>query len=70
MTHEDIAAILAQNNAGEQQAIEGYYRILSIPGLAHALRKDIEEIIADEMNHSQKLSHWVTQLTGVHPSKD
>ena len=66
-----IASIIAKNNAGEQEAIEGYFEMLSdTRGLPQAFVDDIHEIISDEMNHSQKLSHWVTHLTGVHPAKD
>ena len=68
MTTSDIAAILAKNNAGEQEAIEGYYQILALHNLPKELRDDIEEIISDEMNHSKKLSHWVTKLTGIKPA--
>ena len=65
MTPNDIAAILSQNNAGEQEAIEGYYRLLTTPGIPAELYADIVEIISDEMNHSHVLSNWVTKLTGV-----
>jgi len=68
MTINEIAAELAKNNAGEQEAIEGYYKLLTIPNLPKGLYKDIQEIISDEMNHSKKLSHWVTFLTEVEPN--
>ena len=64
-----IAAEIAKNNKGEQEAIEFYYRLLSdTQGLPQEFVDDIREIISDEMNHSLKLSHWVTRLTGVQPA--
>ena len=68
--NEYIAAELAMNNADEQKAIEGYFRLLNITSLPEELVDDIHEIISDEMNHSEKLSHWVQKLTGVLPAKD
>ncbi|MCL2570742.1 MAG: ferritin-like domain-containing protein [Firmicutes bacterium] len=61
---------MAKNNASEQEAIEGYTMVLNTPGYPQELYTDIREIISDEMNHSQKLSHWVTKLTGIQPAKD
>lgn len=69
MHKNDIASLLAKNNAGEQEAIEGYYRLMTFPGLPQELYNDIQEIISDEMNHSEKLAHWVTRLTGVMPAE-
>ena len=66
-----IASIIAKNNAGEQEAIQEYFELLaSAPGLPQKFYDDIHEIISDEMNHSQKLSYWVTHFTGVKPAKD
>ena len=65
-----IATELSKNNAGEQEAIEGYFKLLLIHGLPKELIDDIHEITSDEMNHSQILSKWVTRLTGVQPAKD
>ncbi|MCL2234696.1 MAG: hypothetical protein FWC11_02735 [Firmicutes bacterium] len=69
MTINELAAILARNNSDEQSAIEGYCKILNIPNLPQELYDDIREIMSDEMNHSMKLSAWVTHLTGVVPNK-
>jgi len=69
MNLNDIAAILSKNNAGEQEAIEGYFRLLTYPGLPPELYAVISEIISDEMNHSEKLSHWATKLTGIKPNE-
>lgn len=63
-----IAAEIAQNNAGEQEAIEGYFRLLNIQGAPKEFIADVQEIISDEMNHSEVLSKWVTKLTGVKPA--
>jgi len=66
-----IASEIAKNNAGEQDAIRWYYMLLSdVKGLPQKFYDDIREIISDEMNHSEKLSFWVTHLTGVKPATD
>ena len=66
--NEYLAAEIAKNNAGEQEAIEGYFRLLNIQGAPREFIADIHEIISDEMNHSLKLSMWVERLTGVKPA--
>jgi rubrerythrin len=66
----DLAALLARNNADEQKAIDGYFLALTYPGLPKELADDLREIISDEMNHSEKLSKWVIKLTGVKPATD
>jgi len=66
--NEYMAAEIAKNNAGEQEAIEGYLRLLNIQGMPKELADDIKEIISDEMNHSEVLSRWVTKLTGIKPA--
>jgi rubrerythrin len=63
-----IAAEIAMNNAGEQEAIEGYFRLLNLQNLPKEFIDDIHEIISDEMNHSEILSKWVTKLTGIRPA--
>ena len=68
MTYNEISAFLAKNNAGEQEAIEGYFQLLSLPGLPRELYADIQEIISDEMNHSEKLSKWASKLSGIKPA--
>ena len=69
MTNYDLASILAKNNVGEQEAIEGYLQLLTIPNLPKDLADDIREIISDEMNHSMVLSKWVTNLTNIQMAK-
>jgi len=66
-----VTSLIAKNNAGEQQAISDYFELIAdtTPGMPKAFYDDIREIISDEMNHSQKLGHWVTQLSGVEPAK-
>jgi len=66
----ELAAEIAKNNAGEQSAISDYFLLISMPGLPKEFYDDIHEIISDEMNHSEKLSRWVTHLTGVKPATD
>ena len=68
MNKNELAMWMAKNNAGEQEAIQNYFQLLTLPGLPHELYKDIQEIISDEMNHSEVLSRWATQLSGVKPA--
>ena len=71
MTIEHIAAELARNNKAEQEAIEGYFRLIddtAHAGLPKEFFDDIREIISDEMNHSEVLSKWVTRFTGIKPA--
>jgi len=66
-----IASEIAKNNAGEQEAIQWYLALLAdVKGLPQKFYDDIREIISDEMNHSEKLSFWVTHLTGIKPATD
>ena len=68
MNKHDLASLLAKNNAGEQIAIQEYFQLLTFPGMPHELYTDIQEIISDEMNHSEKLSKWTTKISGVKPN--
>ena len=63
-----LASEIAKNNAGEQEAIEFYFKLLDHPNLPAAFIDDIHEIISDEMNHSHKLQMWVERFTGVKPA--
>ena len=67
--NEYLASVIAKNNAGEQEAIEGYFQLLAMGGLPQKFYEDIREIISDEMNHSNKLSEWVTKITGIKPNE-
>ena len=64
----DLASVIAKNNAGEQQAIADYLAMIAMPGLPHELIADIQEIISDEMHHGEVLSRWTTKLSGVKPA--
>ena len=66
--NEYIAAEIAKNNAGEQQAIDEYLRFLNIQGVPKELAADIREIISDEMHHGKVLSEWTTKLSGIQPA--
>jgi len=71
MTQDQFISQLVANNKGEQDAMAGYYLLLSEArrnGLPKELIEDIEEIISDEMNHSKKLTRWATELSGIKPS--
>ena len=73
----EMATILAKNNQDEQMAIKGYFDLLnkiSSSGIVgNSQYKDvtdaIREIIADEMNHSEKLSALATKYSGVQAAK-
>lgn len=78
ITINELASFIAKNNAEEQSAIQGYYLLISYVKNAsdvdditlRELIADIEEIISDEMNHTLKLSNWLTSLTEVYPNED
>ena len=70
MLNNNLAALVAKNNAGEQVEIQEYLELLTMPGLPKELIDDIHEIISDEMNHSERLSKWTERLSGVMPAKD
>jgi rubrerythrin len=65
----ELSALIAKNNIGEQDAIEGYMYLLAIPGYPEEFYADIREIISDEMNHTRKLNDWATKLSGIEPSE-
>ena len=72
-----IAALIAQNCIGEESALQGYYQLidaLNHSDLPEADRKalvgEIEEIISDELNHSQKLTKFMIKYGGVNPATD
>jgi len=71
MDINNIAALVAKNNSGEQMAIQGYFDLMAcVKGAPQKFYDDIAEIISDEMNHGLKLSYWETYLTGIKPAKD
>ena len=69
MTAYDLSSMIARNNVGEQQAIEGYMQLLAVPGIPQELADDIREIISDELNHTEKLNSWMIKLSGIVPAK-
>ncbi|MCL2621816.1 MAG: hypothetical protein FWD32_02170 [Firmicutes bacterium] len=64
-----VASEIAKNNKGESDAIEGYFKLLTMPNLPKEFYDDIREIISDEMNHNEKLMKWVEKFGGVMPAK-
>lgn len=79
MELEEMLADIAKNNADEQDAIEGYFKLLrtidyTIIGAKdsafYEMISDIKEIISDEMNHSKKLSKWMTYFSGIEAAND
>jgi len=73
MTLEQAIAEISKNAAGEWQAIEEYLNLISDLRKIHAPKQlidDIEEIISDELNHGQKLFHWVVKLSNIQPAED
>jgi rubrerythrin len=57
-TNYKIAAAIAANNEDEQEAIKGYYELLDLM-TDPADQAVIKEIISDEKNHSDLLTHLV-----------
>ena len=68
MNINELASLITKNNAGEQEAISDYFKLIAVPGFPSKFYEDIHEIISDEMNHSEKLSHWATHLSGIKPA--
>lgn len=81
----NLLAQLEANAEDEREAIKGYYEMLGTineylngPEMVDAKTKEkldalvdqIEEIISDEMQHSERLVYFSTQLSGIIPSKD
>lgn len=80
MELEDMLADIAKNNADEQDAIEGYFKLLRTidytmvgeneSALLYKMISDIKEIISDEMNHTEKLSKWMSYFSGIEAAND
>jgi rubrerythrin len=76
LTKMELVNLLVRNNQEEQAAIAGYTSLLArieLGGITGANQnkeviETINEIIADEMNHSQKLANLVTQISGIQPA--
>lgn len=72
MTTDQMASVIAKNNKGEQDALENYYLLLDEAKKNNAPKEfisQIEEIISDELNHSEVLSYWVVRLTNIKPNE-
>lgn len=62
-----ITSIIEKNNKEELKAIEDYYKLLAI--IPIEFKKDIEDIISDELNHSIILSKIVESITHIYTSE-
>ena len=70
---DSIAALIAENNQDEQEAIKNYEVLLSCLNDVGASKEQIatiEEIISDEKNHSMRLNQLLLDFDGVEPNKD
>lgn len=72
-----MSKLVQFNNRAEAQAIEDYadfLKAVSESDLKESDKKIIEdtinEIIADELNHQEKLQVLFTMLTDIEPNKD
>lgn len=68
-----IAALIAENNQSEQDAIKNYEVLLSCLRDAGATDEQlavIEEIISDEKNHSMRLNELLQEYDDIEPNKD
>lgn len=73
----ELAKEIEYNGKQEAQAVYDYTELLKeieasgLDGEGKAeLTAEINEIISDELNHSQKLLAIYTKLVGVQPAKD
>ena len=67
----DIAALISKNNKGELEAIEGYQELLGVIGESDAEAVEIiNEIIADEKNHTEKLNALAEKYDNIQPNVD
>lgn len=73
----EIAAIIQDNNKDEAEAISGYSRLLDkvllsdLEGKEKAeVSSNIREIIADELNHQERLQKIYSMLTMIEPNKE
>lgn len=77
MTALCVAHEVQENNEAEADAIKDYTKLLAdIDSSVLAdtdkefCRETINEIVADEMNHQEKLTMLYSMLTGILPNKD
>lgn len=65
-----IASEISKNNAGELTAIEGYQELLTIVSDDPEAVDIINEIIADEKNHIEKLNELMLKYDSIKPNKE
>jgi len=78
ISKDQLAKLLTDNNREEQSAIAGYLSLLDtinsggiVAGFNYKeVVNVIKEIVADEMNHTQKLSQLISQLSGIAPNAE
>ena len=80
----ELAAVVAENDRREAEAVQGYTELLKVIGRAQAafandasaleylaaLEAATQEKIADELEHSDSLRVEYTQITGIEPKED
>ena len=73
----EISAIIQRNNEDEAVAIKGYTELLDLVFKSDLTNESkekifasIKEIIADELNHQQKLQELYSFLTSIQPNID
>ena len=59
-----IGQEIAQNAMDEQEAIKGYYKLLTYPRLADEDKKLLEDIIAEEKKHAYMLAIMAMKYDG------
>lgn len=77
---EDLLSLIEKNNKDERKAIGNYFLLLNelkyigVSGeqeiIVNEIIKKIEEIISDELEHSESLNNFVIRLSGIQPAKD
>lgn len=73
----EMSSLLAKNNQDEQSAIKGYFDLLAKISDGGVMGQHqyqdvisaLNEIIADEMNHSERLSALATKYSQIQPAK-
>ena len=80
----ELAAVVAENDRREAEAVQGYTEQLKAIGRAKeafadepevlavldSLESATQEKIADELSHSDSLRKEYTQITGIEPKED
>lgn len=72
-----ISKLIQFNNKAEAQAIQDYVDLLSAVAGSNLTLEDkeyitsvVNEIIADELNHQERLQELFTGLTDIEPNKN